>query len=195
MQLKRSDIAEAGGELAGLPDDELVTRFKAGRDNRYFQELFDRHWHSMLRISRSILKETAAAEDAVQSTFERAFREIDRFDRSRNPRGFRAWLVRICRNICLDELRKRRVRSLLLPAVEISGNSEGGATGKWVMIQEAFDVLNNLEEQYRTCYLLKIEGYSYEEIASLTGYSAKEVKTFNRTARRNLTKAFERSQV
>jgi len=192
MPLKRFNTSGANGDLAHLPDAELVCQFKAGQDNRYFQELFNRHWRGMFQISCSILKETASAEDAVQSTFERAFREIGRFDENRTRNGFHAWVVRICRNICLDELRRRRIRALLAPVPEIPVEPEECAAGQRVLIHEAFEILNNLEENYRVCYLLKIEGYSYEEIASLTGYSSKEVKTYNRTARRNLMKAIER---
>jgi RNA polymerase sigma-70 factor (ECF subfamily) len=194
MLLKRSDNPAGNDGFAHLPDSELVCRFKTSGDNRYFQEVFTRHWRRMFQISRSILKEPASAEDALQSTFERAFREIGRFDESRSKDGLRAWLARICRNICLDELRRRRIRMLLAPLPESVEHPEEGAAGQRVLIREAFEILNNLEEPYRVCYLLRIEGYSYEEISSLTGYSYKEVKTYNRTARRNLMKASERDR-
>jgi RNA polymerase sigma-70 factor, ECF subfamily len=194
MRLKRFLIVGIEGKFTHLPDVELVRKFKASRDNRYFHEVFSRYWQRIFQISCCILKDPSAAEDAVQSTFERAFREIDRFDERRHEAGLPAWLARISRNLCLDELRRRRTRMLLAPVPPKAGDADGAAAGQRVLIREALEILHGLEEPYRACYLLRIEGYSYEEIISLTGYSFDQVKTNIRTARRNLVKSCERKR-
>jgi RNA polymerase sigma-70 factor (ECF subfamily) len=193
MHLKRLLVIGRDVTIAQLTDAELVGKFKLNRDNRYFQELFDRYWCKLFQISRGILRDGASAEDAVQSTFERAFREIDRFDESWSAAGLQAWLARICRNFCLDELRRRRTRMILAPAPERSEDVEIAA-GQRVLIREALEILRNLDGPYRVCYLLKIEGYSYEEIISMTSYSFDQVKTHIRTARRKLVKSIERKR-
>jgi RNA polymerase sigma-70 factor (ECF subfamily) len=63
------------------------------------------------------------AEDAVQETFVRAWRALDRFE---DRAGMRPWLYRIATNVCLDTLRGRTRRAL---PMEISPV----ATGRFVL--------------------------------------------------------------
>jgi len=87
----------------------VVAKFKATGDERYFAVLFERYRTKIYSLGRAILGE-AMAEDLLQETFVRAFEEIARFDERDPACQFYAWLRRICKNACVDELRKWRVR-------------------------------------------------------------------------------------
>jgi len=194
MPLKRFLMLGRSRKTTSLSDRELVARFKAGGANQYFEEIFARHRASVYRIGFSILRDEGLAEDAIQSTFERAYREIHRFDEGDEKSNLQQWLARICRNICLDELRKRRTRLAAMRELALTGREYPSTAGELLLIREALDLLASLEEPYRVCYLLKVQRYSYEEITLMTGYSFEQVKVFIRTAHRNLVKRFERER-
>jgi len=194
MPLKRFLMLGRSRKTTSLSDRELVARFKAGGANQYFEEIFARHRASVYRIGFSILRDEGLAEDAVQSTFERAYREIHRFDEGDEKSNLQQWLARICRNICLDELRKRRTRLAAMRELALTRREYPSTAGELLLIREALDLLASLEEPYRVCYLLKVQRYSYEEITLMTGYSFEQVKVFIRTAHRNLVKRFERER-
>jgi RNA polymerase sigma-70 factor (ECF subfamily) len=63
------------------------------------------------------------AEDAVQETFVRAWRALDRFE---DQGGMRPWLYRIATNVCLDTLRGRARRALPMEIAPV-------ATGRFVL--------------------------------------------------------------
>ena len=67
---------EQQGLAAG--DDELASRI-AGRDERAFEELMRRHNRMLYRLARSILKDDAEAEDALQDAYLAAYRGIAGF--------------------------------------------------------------------------------------------------------------------
>ncbi len=89
-----------------MSSDDLaaVRRVRAG-DLEAFEALVATHSRSVYRICHRILGEPAAAEDAVQETFLRAFRFLGRFD---DRAELSTWLHRIAVNAAIDELRKRR---------------------------------------------------------------------------------------
>jgi RNA polymerase sigma-70 factor (ECF subfamily) len=61
----------------------------------------------VLRLAVNLLRSQEDARDVFQEAFLRVFRSIDSF---RFDCSFHTWLYRIVTNICLDYLRKRKVR-------------------------------------------------------------------------------------
>jgi RNA polymerase sigma-70 factor (ECF subfamily) len=71
-----------------------------------------------------MLGSAAEAEDAVQETLLRAWRAGHRFE-GRAPLG--AWLFRIARNVCLDELGRAARSPRLVPLADAAGSPPDGA--------------------------------------------------------------------
>jgi RNA polymerase sigma-70 factor, ECF subfamily len=69
-----------------------------------FNELVLSYQDCVFRQALWLLNDEAAAEDAAQEAFYRAYRKIHTF----NGPSFRAWIIRITTNYCLDQLRRRK---------------------------------------------------------------------------------------
>ena len=90
--------------MSDEPDEALLGRFVMG-DQDAFESLFRRFETEAYGWIVRIVRDSAAAEDALVETFWRAYRARARFDASRS---FGAWLRRIATNAALDHLRAER---------------------------------------------------------------------------------------
>jgi RNA polymerase sigma-70 factor (ECF subfamily) len=81
-------------------------------------EDLEQHRPALTGLCRRMLGCSAHAEDAVQETLLRAWRAGHRFE-GRAPLG--AWLVRIARNVCLDELDLTTRRPRVVPLPDAAG--------------------------------------------------------------------------
>jgi len=101
-------VTAAGVLRQGAVTDEfaLIRAAQAG-DQRAFEQLVERHDQSVLRLAYNLVRSQEDARDIYQESFLRVYKNLHlfRFDCS-----FHTWLYRIVTNLCLDHLRKRKVR-------------------------------------------------------------------------------------
>lgn len=76
-------------------------------DERAFEELVRLYDQNVLRLALNLLRSPEDANDIYQETFLRVYKNLHTF---RFDCSFHTWLYRIATNLCLDALRKRRVR-------------------------------------------------------------------------------------
>lgn len=89
-----------------LTEADLVRAAQRG-DAGAFDELVRAHDHQVLRMAYNLLRSEEDARDIYQETFLRVHRNLSKF---RFDCSFSTWLYRIVANLCLDQLRKRKVR-------------------------------------------------------------------------------------
>ena len=129
-----------------------------------------------------------------QEAFVRVYRQLDAFEGGR----FLAWLLRITRNLCIDQLRRRKARP---PAEDLRAGEAAAVTPAdtapnpeqaWLTDgrkRTVYAALARLSGTSREMILLKeIQGLRLEEIARLLGVPLGTVKSRSSRARVELAR-------
>lgn len=188
----RSDM---GIETASVSDSAtvqpLVRAAQAG-DTRAFERLYRLHCNRVFGLCLRMIRERDAAEDCVQQTFIKAWRNLDQFE---HRSAFSSWLHGIAVNAVLSH--KRANKSWLQFDEAISSNEEFDAV-EAVAEHETrrFDEgdVSDLEHALRALpdgarYVLVLQavyGYSHEEVAAMLGIAVGTCKAQLHRARRIL---------
>jgi RNA polymerase sigma-70 factor (ECF subfamily) len=149
-----------------------------------FRVLVERHSTSVFRLAYRMTGNEQDAEDVVQETFLRAYKQLHRFD---GRAAFSSWLYRIAANCSLDSLRARKTRNeqgdpadssfSFLDQLATSDPSPErlSQSGQFAeMLEPALAQLSDIE---RTAFVLRhFEGCDIEEIARTLGVRANAAK-------------------
>lgn len=156
------DVAVAAIEQA------LVGRAQAG-DGDSFTLLYQRHKLDIWNLAYFTLRDHHDAEDAVQDTFLKAYRSLGQH---RPDEPLRAWLLAICRNACLDRLRRRTAR----PAVSLQDVDCPEPAGQAADVDGVLDFHRALAalapEDREAFFLIDVLGCRSEEAARIAGVRA-----------------------
>jgi len=155
------------------PDAHLVTRVLNGDDAAY-GTLVRRHQDLIYRHARGMGLDHDTSLDLVQDAFVRAF---ERLEDCRDGANYRSWLFRICRNLCLDELRNVRRLCVPMSSIENANDLEPMHVVEDETTLTLRAALDRLPQALREAFLLKHDaGYTYEEVAEITEASPSAVK-------------------
>jgi RNA polymerase sigma-70 factor (ECF subfamily) len=161
-------------------DRALMRRIGQG-DDEAATELVLRHGGRMKRVAARLLGSPADAEDAVQRAFVQCLTAAATY---RPEWAVSTWLYRILSNICVDEIRRRRVR--LRIETEDPDDARNGrpgpagrrtadSTGARIDLQRA---LAKVPTEARLLLVLRyVDGLSYGELARVRGISVNTVKS------------------
>jgi RNA polymerase sigma factor (sigma-70 family) len=149
-------------------DEALMERFCDG-DNAAFEALFARHSRRVQGFLGRMVREAPLAEDLLQTTFLSVIRARGRFEPGTR---FVPWLLTIAANAARDALRRRQHAEALVQQRDAESSSVQPRVGDPGMRKQLEDALQRLPEDQREAVLLnKVEGWTFEEIASLRGIS------------------------
>lgn len=99
-------LALGAGSGQFMDEAGLIRAAQRG-DQAAFERLVRQYDQNVLRLAMNLLRSPEDAYDVYQEAFLRVFRNLDSF---RFDCSFHTWLYRIVTNLCLDHLRKRKVR-------------------------------------------------------------------------------------
>ena len=97
-------VAQTAGTRA---DDFALIRAAQHGDQVAFEQLVRNYDQSVLKLAINLLRSNEDASDVYQEAFLRVHKNLCSF---RFDCSFHTWLYRIVTNLCLDHLRKRKVR-------------------------------------------------------------------------------------
>jgi len=175
------------------PDSMFVSRARDG-DVGAFAVLVERHRDVVYRVAARVIGEDEA-EDATQDALLRAFHRLDDF---RGEGSFRAWLLQIAHNSALTHASRRTGDDV--PLSEVADAPVGGARTPADEIEAGERrrrlgvKVRGLSPQHRTVLVLRdIEGFTYEEIATVTQAPIGSVKARLHRARGELVDTLRRN--
>ena len=108
------DIAQIAVKETADDDLALVQASRNG-NTAAFEELIKRYDRKLLRIALNVTRNHEDSEEAVQDTFLKAYRNLDRFQGNAK---FSTWLYRIGVNVCLNRVSAKTTLGRLTEPIE-----------------------------------------------------------------------------
>jgi RNA polymerase sigma factor (sigma-70 family) len=167
-----------------LTDQEILKFFFADHNNEWLGFLLERYTMLLYGVCMKYLKNPEEARDAVQQIFLKAITELHKYEVT----YFSSWLYMIAKNHCLMTLRNHRkavpVDKVAEPLFE---NIDPDPLQSERLLKELEEALKHLNPEQKTCIrMFYLEKKSYQAVASETGFSLLQVKSYIQNGKRNL---------
>ena len=170
-------------------DASLIRQYKATGDLAVLGELYDRYMHLVFGVCMKYLQDEETAKDATMDIFEKLVGSLKEHD----VQNFKSWLHVVAKNHCLMQLRAARRFSENGSAHDqadvesdafLHHNREDTTEAQLVLIEKGLAALSG--EQKECIELFYLQQKCYKEIAAITGYELKKVKSYIQNGKRNL---------
>ncbi len=178
---------------------DLVAAYKATGDLEQLGALYGQYMDLVYAVCFKYLRDEEESKDAVMQIFEQLITDLKRHEIS----NFQSWLHTVARNYCLMQLRSRKLTvgdEWLSENQEPDSDTERPIQAMPVLTDDAGEPdwvdqnlasLNGcvacLPPEQRVCIdLFYLQQKSYADVANLTGYDLKQVKSYLQNGRRNL---------
>jgi RNA polymerase sigma-70 factor (ECF subfamily) len=175
---------------------------------RGWEALMREHNRRLYRVARSMLRDDAEAEDALQDAYLSAFRSIANY---RAEASLATWLTRIVVNECMTRLRRQARRDNIVPMValaqafpqedetvpedpsRLAQETPEHALGRAQLRALLERKIDELPQDFRSVFVMRaLEEMSVEEVASLMAIPQATVRSRFFRARAQLREALAR---
>lgn len=188
MTVQNAAVLEEAITPAPADEASLIRAAQQG-DPDAFERLVRKYDQGVLRIAMHLLGSQEDARDVYQEAFLRAYKNLHTF---RFDCSFHTWIYRIATNICLDQLRRRKVRKEEPVVIETAEGvldraqdlAEPGAEGNPMrrlfgreLRERLQSVLAGLTPRERAVFELRhFEGMKLKDIGDALGTSEEAAK-------------------
>jgi RNA polymerase sigma factor (sigma-70 family) len=157
-----------------------------------FDEAFTLHHRTVYRCARSVVQDSALAEDITQEVFMRLYKNLDHI---KDEEMLRPWLIRVALNLSKNAIRGNiranareenyfkevEENSVFEPEVDLERREQA---------REVQRALQKVKEPLRSCLILKQQGLSYREIAEALSLNETSIGTFVARARKEFVRFY-----
>lgn len=167
-----------------LTDQEILKHFYASHNNEWLGFLLERYTMLLYGVCMKYLKNPEEARDAVQQIFLKAITELHKYEVT----YFSSWLYMIAKNHCLMTLRNhRRAVPVDKVAEPLTEENDPDPLQSERLLKELEEALKHLNPEQKACIrMFYLEKKSYQIVASETGFSLLQVKSYIQNGKRNL---------
>lgn len=175
-------------------DTYLVKSTLAG-DDEAFTSLVDAYNKKIYKLIYYKIPNKEDVEDLTQEVFLKVYRSLKQFDQKRK---FSTWIYSIAKNLCIDYLRKKRLKSVSLDAplfpqedifLEIPDEEHEPELilEKTDQQETIIEAINQLSEEHQLVIKLRhFKSYSYDEISEILDIPVGTIKSRIYRARKKL---------
>ncbi|MEO1012838.1 MAG: RNA polymerase sigma factor [Bacteroidota bacterium] len=156
------------------------------RDKRALYQLYDKYSGALFGVIVRMCRNEALAEDLLQETFVRIWKNMDSYDGTKGR--FYTWAYRIAKNITLNALRKK---DPLIQTEDLSVYSTVSQTETYTDYTELNGALRKLQPHHQEALsLVYFKGYTHREAHEEMGVPLGTFKSYVRQALKELRQTY-----
>lgn len=181
-------------------EEDLIEKAQKG-DLKAFEKIVELYQNKVYGIVYHMIKKEDEVEDVAQEVFIKIYRNINKFQ---GKSSFYTWVYRITANMCIDTLKKKQTviyldeklkteEGEIYPEIPSDDKRQDELYEQKELKEKLNECIEKLEPKQKLMIILRdIKGFSYEEIAKISGQKLGTVKSQINRARLKLKELLEK---
>lgn len=187
--------------LTTLTDEELILKFKDEDNSIFVGELFSRYAHMAFGVCMKYYRNEELSRDSVMHVYESLMDDLKKHE----IKNFKGWFHMVVKNHCLMELRKRKSEDkrkeefekdeqLFMELEQDVHQFKETFVENDLEVDKLNDCIAQLKEEQKSCVeLFYLQEKCYKDIARVTNFDVKKVKSYIQNGKRNIKNCLEKS--